>query len=236
MITITKLFKWLCAILTGYLLYIEMATYLLTPTHTTYYTKQLEPSDFPDITICPYPAYNITNLKKHGYKTAYEYTSGMIADNREKVSWGGIHNETTEKILEDVSIFKESEDCPYTSALGQEVNLTLNKATHPIGRCCSALAPVIEDKQALQYFIVAPKDHLKHVEYRVFLKDKSSAFYALTGRANMIGDNIVASQSISGTSVFDVKVSNHLLLENDPKVNCVNYKETSGYSNCLGKV
>ena len=82
--------KLLLASLTAYLLYEELYVFSVEkPTYTSsakkltgllmcnmhLYTNSascngnivLEPDDYPDITLCPFPSYNLPNLRKYGY-------------------------------------------------------------------------------------------------------------------------------------------------------------------------
>ena len=74
-------------------------------------------NDFPDILVCPVPAFDTDNLKYHGYHHSFDYFTGSynFADNI--IGWNGRYNWTNvEDVRENVSLLKSKDDCPTIKA------------------------------------------------------------------------------------------------------------------------
>ena len=84
------------------------------PTYSSKYRKNIQPGDFPDIFICPMPSYKLEELEKHGYHNSFEYSYGHLHNTKfaGAGNWGGNYSLTPEKVIDDISIYKNLEDCP----------------------------------------------------------------------------------------------------------------------------
>ena len=139
---IVKLFF---AVFTSFLLYEEFFTFWIEkPTYTSSSNVEIGPKDFPDITICPFPSWNQQELKKIGYVHSFDYSKGMLRDSA-MFGWSGNLTESSpESVLEQISIFKNQTECPFSRVMmrseGREIFKTvefkLTSLFHPRGRCC----------------------------------------------------------------------------------------------------
>ena len=73
-----KLVKLLFAVITAYLLLDEILVFLSMPTFTSETRTMLGPEHFPQIRLCPFPAFNQSQLERQGYRTSYEFTLGTV--------------------------------------------------------------------------------------------------------------------------------------------------------------
>ena len=191
----TNLLKVLFAVLTGYLLLVEMLFYLSKPTHTTVYKEHTNLGHIPDVTICPYPGYDMDQLKKYGYKRPSHFARG-ITNESYGIGWGGVTNETTEHVMQAVSMMRSPIDCPVTILTlnserlnSRRLNMSIARPFHPTGRCCNAKIPYFEDKTKDTIFsiMIKPKENNITLHYKVYLSDQQSAYYTFTNKFNMLG-------------------------------------------------
>ena len=73
-----KLLKLVFAVITAYLLADEILVFLRMPTFTSETRTVMGPQHFPQIRICPSPAFNQSELERQGYETSYEFTLGTV--------------------------------------------------------------------------------------------------------------------------------------------------------------
>ena len=142
------LMKIFFALFTSFLLYNELITFWIEkPTYTSSSKVKIAPHDFPDITICPFPSWNLQEMLKLGYGQSFEYSKGHIA-NTPMTGWSGNTTENTpESVIEKISILKNHTECPFTRAKmiteGKAkfipLEFVLTSLYHPSGRCCKVL-------------------------------------------------------------------------------------------------
>ena len=73
-----KLVKLVFAVITAYLFLDEILIFLSMPTFTSETRTLLGPEHFPQIRLCPFPAFNQRELERQGYRTSYEFTLGTL--------------------------------------------------------------------------------------------------------------------------------------------------------------
>ena len=74
-------------------------------------------NDFPDILVCPVPAFDTDNLKYHGYDHSFDYFTGSYNFVDNIIGWNGRYNWTNvEDVRENVSLLKSKDDCPTIKA------------------------------------------------------------------------------------------------------------------------
>ena len=97
----------ICSILTLYLIYQVLFTYVVEkPTNTSREQKDLEISDLPEVMVCLDPGLNYTSLMKYGYHSTYSL--GVI--DKKFAGWNGGAQETksSNEILEEVLLVPDS--------------------------------------------------------------------------------------------------------------------------------
>ena len=69
----------------------------------------LEPSHFPDITICPFPSFDEVKIKEFGYHNLFEYSKGImrIEGWKKFKGWIGYGNYSMETIARNISTIKD---------------------------------------------------------------------------------------------------------------------------------
>ena len=73
-----KIVKLVFAVITAYLLVDEILVFLSMPTFTSETRTLLGAEHFPQIRLCPFPAFNQSELERQGYRTSYEFTLGTL--------------------------------------------------------------------------------------------------------------------------------------------------------------
>ena len=111
----------------------------------------LDTTDYPEITICPFPSYNQTAFKKYGYNNSFQYSIGKVEGSSKIFGWNGNDSTKIEKIISDISLIKSVKQCPHTRVIFAEengndfryvkVDMHLTGFKHPIGQCCQAFVP-----------------------------------------------------------------------------------------------
>ena len=142
------LMKIFFVLFTSFLLYNELITFWIEkPTYTSSSKVKMAPQDFPDITICPFPSWNMQEMLKLGYAHSFDYSMGYLA-NTSMTGWSGNATEdTSEIVIEKISILKNQTECPFTRAKmiteGKAkfipLEFVLTSLYHPSGRCCKVL-------------------------------------------------------------------------------------------------
>ena len=121
----------LCITFTFYLLFEDFYIFSAKPTYASNVKDNMIPDNFPNMYLCPFPTFNFSAILKHGCKNDYYYISGKCG------GWSGNASSSVEDIMEDISIFKSSEDCPTLFALFEDrkgyatLNFSLTKILFP---------------------------------------------------------------------------------------------------------
>ena len=66
-----RVLKFVFALITAYLLYDEITIFVSKPTFTTLSRTYLGPGHFPEIQVCPVPAFLSSQLARHGYQETF---------------------------------------------------------------------------------------------------------------------------------------------------------------------
>ena len=140
--TLLKLFF---ASFTLYLLYEEFLTFFVKkPTYTSSSKVKIVPQDFPSITICPFPSWDLEGLNKFHYANWFDYAKGTTS-NSTIFGWSGIRSEINpETVLNQISIIKNQTECPFTLVKLRlekkekfiKVKFRLTSLYYSSGRCC----------------------------------------------------------------------------------------------------
>ena len=153
-----KRFNWIRSIkicfvlLTSYLLLEEFYTFFIVrPTLTSITKSRISPLDFPEILICPIPAFAEDRLVSVGYENSYKYAVGITEEeDHDKIIRGWTGNQSdlnVKEVKKKVSIIQDVTDCPETrvdiSVDGVMSKITLDMELsyniYPKGICCKAL-------------------------------------------------------------------------------------------------
>ena len=65
--------QFIFALLTGYLLYQELALFVSIPVHTTNFKKSFSFDQFPDFLICQTPGFEMNKLVQNGYRGSFAF-------------------------------------------------------------------------------------------------------------------------------------------------------------------
>ena len=236
----------LATLISGYLLYDDFCLFTSKPTHFSKSNEILGPKHIPDFYICPIPAFDLNNLKKHGYSSGYTYMKGTFINYARLRGWNGNSSDTNQTFLDDISAIKVVNDCPRFTVLFQH-NFESNKAifgsftlTNPIfpnGRCCKVF---FDEKEKISRLMrVAIKvDHLNNFPslfegFRLFMINKENSHVLKLGNSNKNGFDLKAMLNDTGSKYYSVKIIEEFDLEEDPKVSCKNYANPHGYGEVL---
>ena len=109
-ISLKNAFTAICSILTLFLVYQVLFTYIVErPTSTSKEVRPLEVADLPEVVICLDPGLNYTALIKYGYHGSY--VMGTKSSGKKKfVGWNGGEgeNKSSEEILEEALLVPDS--------------------------------------------------------------------------------------------------------------------------------
>ena len=120
-----------------------LLVFLSMPTFTSETRGQLGPEHFPQIRLCPVPAFNQLELERQGYRTSYEFTLGTIMTeegNRNPLKgWFGNQSDSR-----DVARLTDVEDCPSVSLKFRtdqaitwtQAEMAVTRSINPFGKCC----------------------------------------------------------------------------------------------------
>ena len=145
-----KLVKLVFAVITAYLLLDEILLFLSKPTFTSETRSLLGPEHFPQIRLCPFPAFNQRELERQGYRTSYEFTLGTLRTEEVKVMKGWFGNQSD--LERTVASLTGVEDCPSVSLkfrtdraiTWHRPEMTVTRAINPFGKCCKGEIVIIE--------------------------------------------------------------------------------------------
>ena len=239
----------LATIFTIYMLIDDILFFISKPTHTSHSNDQLKSEHFPDIFLCPFPSFDFEQLRKHGYNSDYHYQMGEI-HNSTLTGWHGNSSSTPEKVIEDISIIKSEKDCPFFKAKFEKSNseerkwwtsaFNLTNTAYPSGRCCKVFFPeeITRNSRVLK---VLTKVHVEssppNVEgFQMYFSSKETSHIFKLKKFNTHGIYLKMHLDTPGSKYYTVKIDEEYDLEEDPKVQCKNYKTRNGYAEVCRKV
>ena len=164
----------LATLISAYLLYDDLCLYISKPTYSSKSKEKLQPRLLPDFFVCPIPAFDLDNLKKHGYSSGYKYMKGTFSNDDMLRGWNGNFSDTNHTILDEISVIKVVQDCPSFKAMFQHNfeehkyilgSFTLTNPIFPNGRCCKVF---LNENETIS--------HIMRVGVRVNLKHMSPLF------------------------------------------------------------
>ena len=141
-------------IFTFYLLYEDILLFLSKPTYSSNSQVTLQPKDYPNILLCPFPSFDISQLNKYGYSEAYTYCKGDLKGEGDySGGWSGNSSTCIEDVIQDISVLKSIENCPKMEAIFTEphlewkdwkfekIDFEITNLMYPHGKCCQAKIP-----------------------------------------------------------------------------------------------
>ena len=196
-----------------------------------------EPRNYPDITICPFPAYDTSVLKtQFGYHSSFDFSRG-IGPNREFVGWVANGSHQPDDIVKTVSTFKEIKDCPPSNvyfgkhgSVRRTLSFTLTQTIHPSGRCCQALVPDIAANLTISGIMVKVTNLTQMDSFKMFLSGRKSATYFQKNKFNINGAYLTSTVNKPGYMLFRAKTLEEVSLEDDPHFQCSNYPREGQYA------
>ena len=233
----------LATLISVYLLLDDLCLFFSKPTYSSKSDEKLQPKHLPDFFVCPIPAFDLDNLKKHGYPSGYMYMKGTfrgtVANMR---GWNGNSSDTDQTYLDEISVIKVINECPRFTALFEhnfEANkaiqgsFTLTNSIFPNGRCCKVS---LNENETISHLMrVAVKVNLKNRiplfdGFRLFMISKESSHFLKLGNSYKNGIDLKAMVHERGHKYYSVKLTEEFDLQEDPKVTCKNYAKPNGYS------
>ena len=116
--------------------------------------------NYPHITLCPYPSYDLKIITTLGYHNAFDYSLGKSIDKR-IVGWNsfGSMTNSTRFIIRNVSTIKSVRECPWSRVVWidnkgltiyEKLEMKLTSPFYPKGTCCQAVVPKNSKKYVLR--------------------------------------------------------------------------------------
>ena len=225
-----------------YLLYDEIEFFLSKPTYASKTMINLQPNHFPDVLICPFPAYDLKNLARHGYMTSHDFLNGRIRGIK-RVGWNGNSSSTVEEVVNDASTLKTLNDCPLVLAIFEdlreqlEVSWTMLDKFH--GRCCKPTIPkTSQNHNLISILIYIKRDNIsvssKIEGFETFLSSQFTSHISKMDTFNTNGISLKMYAENEAYNRFKIKVLESVQLEDDPKAPCKNYNRVNDYAQVKG--
>ena len=220
-----------------YLLYDDFILFFSKPTFSSDNERILKPENFPGIFVCPMPAYNMSQLKRHGYMTSYHYIMGNIKNENYR-TWAGNGSVEIDKVANDVAMIKGVNDCPSLTVMysaikkDDRVKFELAYTGSPPGLCCRAIIPENANEDSVETLIFhVPLSMNPNMEgFQIFLSNQESFHKFKMLEFNTNGILLKAYQKKPGDTIFRIKIHDHIRLEEDPKIQCKVYQKKLDYS------
>ena len=236
-----RFLKFVFIILASYLILDEFYKYIvIKPTYTSSTKRNMRPDDTPEIILCPDSAINISVLNSKGYDGYREYFWGMGPNNK-FIGWGGNNSEDVEKVSEDISTLKTTDDCPQTNenqfwyvnddkSLAYDViRFELSKSLYPNSVCCKSILPNISrfyPPQMIQFAFDMSES------FKIIMEDPKAASYFILHNSLLVGGEIYSTKD-KGFMNYKVQLTEDEKLEDDPAYHCIDYKVGGKYADCI---
>ena len=227
-------------VLSFYLLYEDFEMFLSKPTYTSDNEEFIQPENFPGIFLCPLPAYNLSQLNKHGYTSSFTYITGRV-DDKSKISWSGNISDEVEKVADEVVMLKSIKDCPglhirfHRIQKYTEVKFELAYSGNPPSQCCRAIIPENSKEESVitinVYYLLKKNPNIEG--FQIFLSNQESFHKLKMHQFNTNGIILKTFKKDSGYKVFKVRIHDHIHLEEDSKIQCKNYKKKTDYAEVI---
>ena len=177
-------------VLASYLLTDEFVNFSSKPTYSSITIEKLKPKNFPVITVCPVPGFDLEKVSKYGYKSIYQFQRGEIEGKTK--GWSGNSSSPVGDVVQDIVIYKSSKDCPVVKARFEgkpdfeQLKSNLTNLVYSLGRCCVTNTPKIANEHILQKLMIfvgtsrnsTPKDFQTYISskenFHVFKMDASN--------------------------------------------------------------
>ena len=235
-----QLINIVASVISAYLLYDEIYLFISKPTYSSKSNEKLQPKHFPDFFLCPIPAFDLDNLKKHGYSSSYNFMKGKFHNGDKVKSWKGNSTDTHEKILDDISVLKSIKDCPYFSVMFKHnfktkyvfASFTLTSPVFPHGRCCKVFMNEEETTSPVlrAAFGVKVNENFPSIEgFRLFMVSVESSHILKMGNFNKNRMELKVTLIETGYEYYKINIKEEYDLKEDPKVSCENYPTRNGY-------
>ena len=141
-----RFLKFSFILITSYFLYQEIVLFLSKPTFISISKYKIQPSNFPDMLICPLSGFDQAELRRLGYENSFYYSIGFMRDDK-ALGWSGTDPSLNGKdIIQRISVMKTIQDCPVITmaSFASEGKIrtermdtfSLTRAMYPNGRCC----------------------------------------------------------------------------------------------------
>ena len=249
-----NIFKFICTLLTLFLICQELFTFTVTkPTTTSKEEKGLETRDLPEVVICLEPGFDSKTLGKYGYNSN-QYYRGLM--NGKFIGWNGREWEakSSSEILEEALIVKsqhindtmhmfikqagyKTENLNYVP-----VEVELRTLAFPYGRCFNISPPTLQKNTSDTIFNtlslrfdanILTND--EHFIIKIYFMDKTNSLKIYPDEKDMAGNplkfRIVKKSNYISTYKTEIFRSHHV--QGDPLFKCTEYTLNNSYNDCI---
>ena len=256
--TVKNIFTTVCTALTAFLIFKELFSFaVIKPTNTYEEGKELERSDLPEVVICPDPAIDIDNLRKHGYEKTYSYYRGS-ADGIKLIGWNGgekVENLSSHRILEDVLVLDKNLSreriatvqgeklIKVTGYTNNDIDfsdpvLALRTLAFPYGRCLSVSPPKERIRVPIRLMIEFDEGAILHqnvFSVRIFFMDNTNSLRLYPDEMEMTGPPLKLdfSSAKNSETVYKTKILRTKHVPGDPLLDCKTYTEENPFNDCV---
>ena len=248
--TVRNFVTLICSLLTIYLTYQEMYTFLIIkPTGTAKEEKQLKTADLPEVVVCMDPPIDLNELRQYGYDS--HYYRGSI-DGDKFVGWNGDENENKSSfdILEDVLVVNMDFRSVLRSAKFRRENfekvgadIKLRTLAYPHSRCLSIGPPKesFNDTDINSLMLTLNETYIQEHNFltfhlRIYFMDKINSLQLYPNEMEMRGDRVkIEMHGEKSLLSFKSQISRYVHTPGDPLLDCAVYTEENSYSNCIRK-
>ena len=225
------------------------------PTLTTHITESLQYEDFPDFMLCPEPSVDLSLMQRLGYEDYAGYMKGEMGRWSDKLgnesepiaNWAGNQSKGVVEVFKELSVLNSVSDCPdatifykrmrefkETKQLGVTfANYSLSSAMFPYHRCCRMqyiAKETLGPDSIIDSVLFAFNSSL---QFKVMMGDHKIASMYKIHEKNVFGDSLSINKEIKGGTMYKLKISKEIHLENDPKYPCKDYRQPGDYNKCL---
>ena len=255
--SLRKVLKLSCALLTLFLIYQLIHTFLvIRPTTTSKEEKDLDISDLPEVVICLENGLDSKVLENYGYSRPVSYFIGMTG--HLFVGWNGISEETKSsfEILEEALIVNNRQinetsirahyvmeyslqDSNQTQIV--KTNIGLTTLAYPWGRCFSIRPPPLQKKMRevmMNTLFVSFNETVFNYQdamVSIYFVDRINSVQIYPDVNRIVGNplKVRLTDHSNYLSMYKTKMARSHHVEGDPLFKCTEYTLNNSYNDCL---
>ena len=205
------------------------------------------PEHYPEMKLCPLPAFDDKVLSGYGYYSTGYYGAGVIGGVNMNGWVGNNTGNNFENVTNDIVTIKSVDDCPLANVVftvngsyhRERLKMKLTRVMHPYGRCCLAIVPKIAKQATIQRIFAKKSTNCPQTlirQFRLFLSDRMSANDFHQNKFAIDGFPIIADSKEIGFIFYNLKIHSQRYVENTNEFKCRNYPSYGDYGKCLSKI